>query len=96
LAKKGGLTETDISAMKSLYDTLDEFHQNLKKQAAAADKKDTLIVRRYFEKFLRKTSSDLASLDTRIRRGEMALFSKDTKAIAAAGDEVEEEEEVAS
>ncbi len=83
MAKKGGLTPQDIEGLKNLHEILSAFHQEIKAKARVANSKDTLIVRRYFEKILGKTSKDLSTLDTRIRNGEMALFRKETKSLAS-------------
>lgn len=91
MAKKGGLTEKDIEGLKSLYDTLSDFHQEIKKKASEANTKDTLIVRRYFEKFLVQTSNDIASLGARIYRAKNTLFRKETRSIADAEEKREGE-----
>ena len=81
MAKKGAMTQQDIEGLKVLYDTLSNFHQDIKKKAQEANAKQALTVRRYFEKFLAQTSTDLSSIEARIRRAEMALFRKDTKVL---------------
>ena len=88
--KKGAMTQDDIDGLKSLYETLSNFHQDIKAKAQEADKKKALVVRRYFEKFLAQTSTDLSNIESRIRRAEMALFRKDTRALVEAQDEDEE------
>ena len=85
--KKSGMTQEDIEGLKELYATLDNFHQDIKAKAQAANAKSALVVRRYFEKFLAKTSADLSQIDSRIRRAELALFRKDTKALIETEDE---------
>ena len=88
--KKGGMTEEDIKGLQSLYDTLSKFHQDIKGKAQEANAQNALVVRRYFEKFLAQTSSDLSAIEARIRRAEMALFRKDTRALLDAQEEDEE------
>lgn len=80
--RKGAMTQADVDGLKALYETLSNFHQDIKKKAQEANAKEALVVRRYFEKFLAQTSSDLSSIEARIRRAELALFRKDTKALA--------------
>lgn len=89
---KGAMTQQDIDGLKSLYDTLSTFHQDIKGKAREADAHDALVVRRYFEKFLAQTSFDLSAIEARIRRAEMALFRKDTRALIDAQEEEEEQE----
>lgn len=90
-AKKGGLTKEDIEGLKGLYDVLDNFHKDIKAKAEAANSKETLLVRSYFEKYLAKATADLSAIDARIRRGEMALFRRDTKALRGESDQEETE-----
>lgn len=85
--KKGAMTQEDIDGLKALYETLNNFHQDIKAKAQEANAKNALVVRRYFEKFLAQTSSDLSTIEARIRRAEMALFRKDTKALLGTEDE---------
>jgi len=86
-AKKGAMTQQDVEGLKALYETLSNFHQDIKKKAQEANTQNALVVRRYFEKFLAQTSSDLSAIEARIRRAEMALFRKDTKALIEDKDE---------
>lgn len=87
MAKKGAMTEADIKGLQTLYDTLSTFHQDIKTKAQEANAQNALVVRRYFEKFLAQTSYDLSAIEARIRRAEMALFRKDTKALVNAQDD---------
>lgn len=89
-AKKGAMTQEDIKGLQALYDTLDKFHQDIKAKAQQANAQNALVVRRYFEKFLAQTSADLSAIEARIRRAEMALFRKDTRALIDAQEDEEE------
>ncbi len=85
--KKGAMTQDDVDGLKSLYETLNKFHQEIKTKAQDANKQKALVVRRYFEKFLAQTSADLSAIEARIRRAEMALYRKETRALADEEDE---------
>jgi hypothetical protein len=82
--KKAPLTQADVEALQSLYDTLSAFHKEIKQKAQDANQNKALALRRYFEKFLVMTSADLSSIEARIRRTDMALLRKETKALADA------------
>ena len=80
-SKKGGLTEKDVAALKSLREVLGDFHVSMKEKASEAHKDGNITVRHYFEKFLAQTSKDLSALTARINRAELALYRKETKAM---------------
>lgn len=86
--KKSPLTREDVEALQSLYETLNDFHKEFKVKAQDANKKKALAVRRYFEKILAMTSADLSAIEARIRRADMAIYRKETKALAAEESEV--------
>ena len=54
--RKGAMTQEDVEGLKALYETLSNFHQDIKKKAQEANAREALVVRRYFEKFLAQTS----------------------------------------
>jgi hypothetical protein len=82
--KKKALTQADVEALQALYETLASFHKEVKAKAQDANRLKAITVRRYFEKILAMTSADLSSIEARIRRTDMALFRKETKALADA------------
>lgn len=87
MATSKALTEEDVQALKKLHETIEDFHNQIKDQAQAANKAGDLMIRRQFEKYLKVTSQDLGNLYARIQRADMALYRRETKALAAQLDE---------
>jgi hypothetical protein len=87
------LTAEDVEALKKLHDTIEKFHHQIKQQASAANSAGDIVIRKQFEKYLKVTSRDLGDLYARIQRADMAIYRKETKALAAKIEGEEEEDE---
>lgn len=83
MAKKKPVTKEELNELRGLYDTLTAHFQDLKKKAEASGATGSLTTRKHFEKSLAETAKKLSGLEARIRRGDMALFRRETKDLEA-------------